>query len=427
MPLPSRARQKARRVPQAAGADAKEKGERMTTMNLAIDEPKFKVFRKPDGALSLLSLAEDYIKGQLVPPPHQRDPDAWTKKKQHDWIDRLIAVIEGKEQDPLGIVCVYSVIDEGCQTNFLNDGLQRISTAAKALLLPETVNLSETSIRGILNQIHLSVQYRTYDTHKKAGIDFGLVNNGTGLDPRERHKHEYAYSKGYDTLWKFELERFKKEVGEALADFTRTHARRVARKSRDGSVLQLFCVAHLGKPTSIDASNGLETLVAQVLEGGTNPETISKHIKTVQKFAKEIEWAWRAVRPDENAKMHEALGRWLLNIMFLHKETFNPGEWQVFLKALLEATNGRSQLQFLDEKGRPIGTENLATKLDIFVRVCNFLKIDISHKPKRDTKGPFLLKQGMEFDHVLPFADNGPGEMQPMPARLNAAKSARGL
>lgn len=394
---------------------------------IALSGPvQFRARLKQDSSSSLLSLAEQFESGRLLRPPHQRSKDAWNRNRRRSWMDRCRAAAEGSANDPLGIICIYSLTEEGCRQEYLNEGLQRISAAVDARAWPQGYGFSSTDeVNAVLSATFIHIQNRQYETHRHAVDDFVAVNNGVSLEPGERHHHILVYSPHWATLWSYQVELWRDKTHHALASYCRTVERRNAVLSRYRADLQLFSVAHTKKPTKYGSDSALEEAVRSCFTK-SNPDLVKKLISKMETHAAEVEHVWRELFPEPGRMMHESLARWCLGVMFVHDLMEIP-RWKDFFHKLFDSTGGSSTFAYKDP-GERQKSVLLGTKLDCFGTVAKTLGCQIKEKQKRERHElTGLVKPGWHADHVRPFADHGEGEMQLLPARLNAAKNARRL
>jgi hypothetical protein len=327
----------------------------------------------------------------------------------------------GVAQDPLGCICIYSLPNDTKQ--YINEGLQRVSTALRALECPDEYNISPKSMEHILKNTCLHVQRRIYDTHKDAAIDFDLVNRGVRLQPGERHKYRYVYHHQWSTIWKRQIELWHTTIATLLAKYCHTVEDRphITEASHRQS-LHLFCVAHLKRPRDYGSDDRLERVVVECFDTIT-PTQVRDSLKTIERYSAEIQKWWREYEPSSERNMQEVLCKWCLGIMFIH-QAYPLKWWATFFPTLFKETKGQAVIR-AELRGKPRALF-LTKRLSIFPSVCRVLKIELPPEPERRvrTNKP-LLEPGFQEDHAMPFVDYGEGATSSMPARLNAAKNAR--
>jgi hypothetical protein len=380
---------------------------------------------KPDRIIGLLELVDRYRKQELVSAPHQRRPDVWNKKQRRAWIERLDKTVRGGEP-PLGVFCLYFLTSKEEHREFLNDGLQRVASCADALRFPGDYGYKLEDITHILKLNDVTTQNRIYDNHSEAREDFALVNKGTGLTKSELHNHHLIESPNWTTVWKEQIELFRKAISDSLATYCVTTPGRQAEDSEYRTDLMLFSVAQFGRPLTFGMNDSLWMIVKEVFDK-CSPSDIRIAIKKINAFSAEIEAAWRKISPRVGDLVSSRLARWLLGVRLyqehcLGQESFSPLWWATFYEKLFEHTGGSVNIQYKNDNGQLI-TLNMASKLYKFAMVIEKLELEIPESLRRKRGKP--LKAGFVHDHIESFADHGEGETVPMPTRLNAAKSAR--
>jgi hypothetical protein len=377
---------------------------------------------QPDTNLPLYHLTQQYESGELKAPPHQRTPDAWNRPKQFAWMDRLRHTADETAQPPLGTVCIYS-LERSLSDQYLNDGLQRISTCSRARQTPHEYGFRDlTEVDAVLRSVFISVQNRTYREHQQAAKDFAAVNDGTGLDPAERHKMVLAYAERWDSLWSAEIQRWCESIDRAVTPFSSILDRRIAKLSRHRRYLQLFSLAHQQRPKSFGRDPRLEHYVVECFATSSR-DIVTRHIRTAERYAAEIETAWRSYQPDLAQAMQETLACWCIGAMFLYAGSETPLWWQEFLAKLFRETGGNATFAWKNQKDRQRSL-HLTKKFECFDHVCQALshpRLDRQRRPSNRRR----LRPGYQSDHVQPYVDFGDGPIQSLPARLNAAKAAR--
>jgi len=350
-------------------------------------------------------------------PDHQRSQDAWDKKKQEVWIQRLKDTVSGITQPPLGVVCLYQI--EG-QTNgrwYLNDGLQRLSTSRKFKEEPEAYHFSRENVNQVLS-IQMHVQKRVYRTREQAVNDFIAVNNGTGILDSEKYVSHIVYHDKY-RYWKPRLEEWNVTLENALMRFSKNASgRRKAQKDGEKAWRYVWSLAFGGGPINNDLGDAVEKAVAQSLDRATTSD-FERNLKAAKEHIAQIEAAWRKYMPDHARVMQLTCARWLLALRFLHPDVPTLW-WNDFYAKLFDNTKGKSSIRN-DENGN---SHFLSKKLDLFSKVCSLLAIEPPYKQRR-RRPNHLLQEGYQGDHEMPFADYGEAPTVSLPARVNAAKSAR--
>lgn len=394
-----------------------------TDLRLVDPPPTFAAFvRQPDSNQSLRSLVAQYERGEIVAPPHQRDPEAWDNKKRKAWIDRIFDVQQAKAQPPLGVVCVYMLSTGRDTAQYLNDGLQRIAASYRALSHPELYGKAKEDVERALSMTFIHVQNRVYGGHKEAAEDFVRVNAGLSLEPSEKHRNILVYARGWDLTWEPIIDRWHTDLQGALASYCRPKLGRKAILDSERQDLQIFSVSLIGRPTEFGKGDELEKAVESCFDRFKDYD-VRRQMKKIYEFSAEIEDAWRAHCPEHAFMMQTAFAKWLIGVRLLNDHS--PVWWKAFYEKLFRVTNGEACFHYKRHSGEYESnkTEFLTKRLTVFPRICDKLGIelpDVMNRMRRKS-----LKQGFQNDHKQAFADFGEGHTEPMPARLNAAKNAR--
>ena len=106
--------------------------------------------------------------GELVSARHQREAGIWDQKKKNQWIKYIT---EG-DQHPIGVILTYELKDLSDRKEYLNDGLQRISTTNEFLSNPKKYGSNKKDAKMICDRQSLFVQHRVYHDHLEAMKSF---------------------------------------------------------------------------------------------------------------------------------------------------------------------------------------------------------------------------------------------------------------
>ena len=199
--------------------------------------------RRPDTDLRLLDLARQLEARDIVPAPFQRGTRVWSKKEKKSWLERCRLVSRGEKEPPLGTVCLYKV-PKNRGVDFINDGLQRISTAMEAMDHPRQFGYERDDINDFLSDTYIHVQNRMYASHIEAAYDFDAVNRGVPLNSYERHKWILSCHPKWISFWEDEINRWQRLLELQLAGFSRFAEKRNALSTRARSFFQLLCLCH---------------------------------------------------------------------------------------------------------------------------------------------------------------------------------------
>lgn len=124
-------------------------------------------------------IVADFRSKELVEPDYQREY-VWGKKQAAHFLARTIQL-----GHVLGVVTTYRL--EGGATNFLQDGLQRVTTLMRAIDRPSEYELTKEDVDRIKTS-QVSQQSMIYPSHDVARMDFQHLNSGVGLIPYEKYR-----------------------------------------------------------------------------------------------------------------------------------------------------------------------------------------------------------------------------------------------
>jgi hypothetical protein len=124
-------------------------------------------------------VVNDYRNKELVDPDYQREY-IWDDKKAMHFINRTLAV-----GHVLGVITTYRLT--GGNTNFLQDGRQRVTTLMRAIENPHAYGLSKDQVEH-LRSAAVSQQTMEYVSHDEARLDFQHLNDGVGLVTFEKYR-----------------------------------------------------------------------------------------------------------------------------------------------------------------------------------------------------------------------------------------------
>jgi hypothetical protein len=391
--------------------------------SLLVHNQSYAVMQQPDGPVSSMDLARQLADNRLVPPEHQRSNNRWSDSKKRAWINRLREVVGGGIQYPLGVICIYTVAPEGHRTQYLNEGLQRITAIVEALAHPTKYGFAgREDAESVFNGIFLLVQRRVYSSHLLAAKDFGEVNNGTTLHKAEKYKLEYVYSNNWP-VWKDALAEWRQEISRSMASFAKGMNTAVAKLDRERSDRHLLAVAFLGRPLNGNEDNSdVELAVADVFKEHS-PDEIRAAIMRMQRHMSVIETCWEESQPNRAIQMNERLARWCLGTMFIHYSDYKPQWWSDLFTRLFKET-GQDAILSRARAGRSPEQINLTWNFGRLPAVCRALGYEMPDNIRRPRqKG---IKPGYDGHHYdKPFCDGGNGPTKPMPAALNRALCAR--
>ncbi|OQY46555.1 MAG: hypothetical protein B6242_07465, partial [Anaerolineaceae bacterium 4572_78] len=163
---------------------------------------KYTIIKESDSLHPLFYIVQDFRKGKLKIPEHQRE-QAWSDEKILLWIERITGQVgEGLLSGrPLGAIATYTIIGDANRTVWLNDGLQRLTASRLYVDNPEQFGHTSDKAEQYLKEYEIVVQHRYYLSHEVAMIEFQLMNNGTHLTPHDFYKGIIAYMPHYQSFW----------------------------------------------------------------------------------------------------------------------------------------------------------------------------------------------------------------------------------
>lgn len=150
-------------------------------------------------------IVADYRSKELVEPDYQREY-VWSAKQAKHFLARTKEI-----GHVLGVVTTYRL--EGGATNFLQDGLQRITTLMRAIDRPSDYGLTKDDV-DYIKSAQVSQQSMTYPSHDQARMDFQHLNSGVGLIPYEKYRGDLES----DDVGKLLYETLRTKVRELSVD-----------------------------------------------------------------------------------------------------------------------------------------------------------------------------------------------------------------
>lgn len=124
-------------------------------------------------------IVADFRSKELVEPDYQREY-VWGVKQAAHFLSRTIQL-----GHVLGVITTYRL--EGGATNFLQDGLQRVTTLMRAIDRPSDYGLTKEDV-DCIKIAQVSQQSMIYSSHDLARMDFQHLNSGVGLIPYEKYR-----------------------------------------------------------------------------------------------------------------------------------------------------------------------------------------------------------------------------------------------
>ena len=127
----------------------------------------------------VVDIVRSFDDRDLIIPDYQR-AYCWDLKKATHFLQRTKEI-----GHVLGVITTYRL--EGKQTEYLQDGYQRITTLSNAIGKKLKDNLSNEDLQ-LIKQAQVSHQSMVYKTHDEARQDFQHLNDGVGLTSYEKYR-----------------------------------------------------------------------------------------------------------------------------------------------------------------------------------------------------------------------------------------------
>lgn len=124
-------------------------------------------------------IVADFRSKELVEPDYQREY-VWGSKQAKHFLSRTKQL-----GHVLGVITTYRLL--GGNTNFLQDGLQRVTTLMRAIDSPAEYGLTKEDV-DCIRGAQVSQQSMIYESHDVARMDFQHLNSGVGLIPYEKYR-----------------------------------------------------------------------------------------------------------------------------------------------------------------------------------------------------------------------------------------------
>ena len=168
----------------------------MNTRQTKLSDDEYPLVPVSNGReVPLLTLVDQLTDGRLQIPPHQRTARQWDSRKKSSFIRRIQ---DGRQC--IGCILTYQIGGRGIV--YLNDGLQRLSTAREYLDNPLQYGDSIEKARDRLNCYSMVIQHRHYRNHDEALLDFQEINQGSHLTAFQFARGVLTYMKDYELYWK---------------------------------------------------------------------------------------------------------------------------------------------------------------------------------------------------------------------------------
>lgn len=409
----------------------------MNTRQTKLSDDEYPLVPVSNGReVPLLTLVDQLTDGRLQIPPHQRTARQWDSRKKSSFIRRIQ---DGRQC--IGCILTYQIGGRGIV--YLNDGLQRLSTAREYLDNPLQYGDSIEKARDRLNCYSMVIQHRHYRNHDEALLDFQEINQGSHLTAFQFARGVLTYMKDYELYWKpfFEdlhLVLTRQPVLLAKQRGGTTQESRDAYKRNDYALFYRFAT---GEKSLIRYWSGRKKLSASdvedksVLEWKLRIWCESTGIDIARKLLKRFEvmvteetqlimTLWKK-EEHQGKGIATLLYRGLLDIGIWRRNNDLPyDKWEDFVKKVLANSQGSGLLTDPnDRRRRPRFSQDSPNSLKSF---CDAVGSDLylGKGAARKETIPGILP-GLDVSHVKPKSIYGDGDVFPEPAGRNRARGAQ--
>lgn len=426
---------------------------------MGLFKPQVKLVVQQASAESLLALALSLDSGGYRIPPHQRKW-RWTTEKKRLYISRVKQASASAELLP-GCIETYQFVDYTTAGTiptsgvFLNDGVQRISTALDYYKNPNKYGDSPQEAEETLAAVKYTTHHRHYQKHIEAVRDFWFVNYGLNPTPYEQCNGLLSYmgdSEGDDAKWG--------TFFSSLHEVIRTSQHMVVRSGKKGTKAQhrfyrddygLFYRFIVGDresvsyntsanqieigqmlPTESVGSEGKRKVIELYLREELLRIGIDESVRFLDLFRTFINRE-TALLADVLIKVHGSIGeavtdtfyRWVLAVAIWRrnqkKSELTIPVWEDFLTKLIINSGGSTTVKN-EEKG--IKAFLGLSRVDSVGRVCLAIDSDMYERAGKVRRNRRPILPGFDNSHVLPFATNGEGPTFPEPASRNRSRGS---
>lgn len=364
-------------------------------------------------------IVADYRSKELVEPDYQRKY-VWGSKQAHHFIGRTIAL-----GHVLGVITTYRL--SGGVTNFLQDGLQRVTTLMRAIDRPADYGLTEENVDSI-KAAQVSHQSMLYVSHDVARVDFQHLNSGVGLIPYEKYRGDLECDEQGKML--YEMLRTKiSELSINLAGISRsTEFGRKKNGQLHRNSLGLFfqyvtkhtdTVLYARSEHSLD--DQIERRVRQWLDNDATDwrREVDKFVRTIERV--------NATLADKTGRVENK--RWDMTAVramysaatYCHNVGCTTDVFDALVDWFVDCSRNRKtwSARFeVDVNGEPtvVRMDQVSLRWLDGVSVTGGPEISCQKRTKR-----FIARAGYDESHVIPHADGGT-ETVSEPATANRAR-----
>lgn len=428
---------------------------------MGLFKPQVKLVVQQASAQSLLALALSLDSGGYRIPPHQRKW-RWTAEKKRLYISRVKQASVCAELLP-GCIETYQFVDYTTtgviptSGIFLNDGVQRISTAIDYYKNPSKYGDSPQDAEETLAAVKYTTHHRHYQKHFEAVRDFWFVNYGLNPTPYEQCNGLLSYmgdSEGDDTKWDALFSSLHEIVKTSRHVVVRSGKRNDAAHHRfyrdDYGLFYRFIVGdresisyntstgkiEIGQMLSDESVGSEGKRKRKVIELYLRDELLrigideSVHLLDLFRTFINRETALLAdVLVKVNGRIGEAVTdtfyRWVLAVAIWRrnqkKSELTISVWEDFLIKLIINSGGSTTVKN-EEKG--IKAFLGLNRVDSVGRVCLAIDSDMYDRAGKVRRNRRPILPGFDNSHVLPFATNGEGPTFPEPSSRNRSRGS---
>jgi hypothetical protein len=408
------------------------------SFRLAIDSPGRVPAPAQDQPRRIAEILNDFTSGLLQKPEHQRDGGLWDSDQKKAFILAVASANTGKQ--PLGVIATYELLRDGCSVSpqFLNDGLQRLTTLQEAIANPGRYAIGDDGAESLQKQV-MTVQHRHYDTHFEAMRWFQYLNYGTQLTPYEHCQGYFAYLlPNYRQDWQpffislaDTIARAETVVGIRNTKASRETRHKILRHhyallwrflTRDGTPSAYRDITSGNVRAEIEKDQTTEQqLIRKLVELGIvgARDELTKFDQHVRNEAAKLKKAIADTR-GEGYSIEGTLFRWLLDASILRRFAEIPvTKFDEFVRAMITATRGRATWQ--RETASDINLR--MANLEPFPGIAAELGFDFPSRRRRSRTEH--IAPGYDSGHHAPFSVHGEGPTSPELASINRARGAQ--
>lgn len=356
---------------------------------------------------------------ELRVPSYQREY-CWSGSKPKHFLERTITL-----GHVLGVITVYGL--KGVNVEYLQDGLQRITTLSKAIANPDLYELCEDDVIS-LKKASVSYQSVTYDSHDVARQDFQYLNDGIGLVPYEKYRGDLERDNDGKKLYEDVREKTRNLVLKVSGESQASKRGRKLSGQLHRNALGLFyqCVSGHTENQIYAISerclgNQIERRVRSWLDENilTWQQSVTDYIRALERVNALLETATKSYPAK---RWDSAVIRGFYAAYFYNRNTNSTIdkfrdliEWYVRQNESRKKWNSRFDV-FYEDKQNPFRIDQVNLKWLSRVQKLGGPALEPFRRVKK-----ILVPAGYNESHLMPHADGGEITF-PEPAMLNLAR-----